>query len=226
MANDDSDVRKLGILLSAVGSVLRGTGAIASIHTTESFHAWDKGSETTVEVAISVSRFGVVDIKEQLAIQAAIRNHASAQATVDRMQKEIDELRKGRATGREDHGGAMGTIRILVNGEPLRSSLDVRDFAVRRQVEPTPVRDGFSAGLDFSFETTCENSDVFDRILAWAKCMPPVVPILHYGGLDFELMPHDWYVDERGAVVIRRHVKRCIDRAFERPWRDLGGEGG
>lgn len=91
MPRDDSDERKLSILLSAVSSVLRGTGAIASIKSAEQFHAWDKDSDTIVEVTIAVSKVNQADVE---AVRAAVTGYSPTKATVDRMQKEIDELRK------------------------------------------------------------------------------------------------------------------------------------
>lgn len=87
-----ADAKRLEILLSAVSSVLRGTGAIADL-TAAAHMDWHGGGEVIVEATIEVSRLRTDNIDVQ-AIRAAMEGYAPNKATVDRMQKEIDELRK------------------------------------------------------------------------------------------------------------------------------------
>ncbi len=87
-----ADAKRLEILLSAVSSVLRGTGAIADLTAAERMD-WQGGGEVIVDAKIAVSRLRTDNIDVQ-AIRAAVEGYAPNKATIDRMQKEIDELRK------------------------------------------------------------------------------------------------------------------------------------
>ena len=87
-----ADEKRLEILLSAVSSVLRGTGAIADL-TAAAHMDWQGGGEVIVDAKIAVSRLRTDNIDVQ-AIKAAVEGYAPNKATIDRMQKEIDELRK------------------------------------------------------------------------------------------------------------------------------------
>lgn len=94
MPHDDSDARMLEILLSAVTSVLNGTGAIANVDT-ETKMAWGGKSipiDTTVNASIVVSKIHQVDTK---AIRDTLAGYAPNKAFMDRLTKENAELRKG-----------------------------------------------------------------------------------------------------------------------------------
>lgn len=87
-----ADAKRLEILLGAVSSVLRGTGAIADL-TAAAHMDWHGGGEVIVDARIAVSRLRTDNIDVQ-AIRAAMEGYAPNKATIDRMQREIDELRK------------------------------------------------------------------------------------------------------------------------------------